>query len=205
MSDGLSVLDLDGNLLHDGGAIEAVAGLLPLLALELVESDRGTGDGKFRLGFVFPGALQRGETLEDTFQGALGGSFVAVEKSEFVKGFGRPESGIGLRRVERGFHGIESALPAPEKPAAEGGVFDQVARVRGFGGILVQEVVEQRVEIFLALAGNNQLSEVPPCTVALRLDISLPAAVTGPVCGWSLAIRARVWCIGGVCEPDLGL
>ena len=72
------------------------------------------------------------------FKRALGGSFVAVEKSEFVKGFGRPESGIGLRSVERGFDGVESALPAPEKPAGEGGVFDQVACVRGFGGILFE-------------------------------------------------------------------
>jgi hypothetical protein len=60
LSEGLSVFDLDGNFLHDGGATEAVAGLLPLLALELVESDSGAGDGEFRLGFLFPGAPESG-------------------------------------------------------------------------------------------------------------------------------------------------
>jgi hypothetical protein len=29
--------------------------------------------------------------------------------------------------------------------------------------------------------------------VALRLEVSLPAAVTGPVCEWTFAICARVW------------
>jgi len=106
LGDGLAVLDLDGNLLHDGGAIEAVAGLLPLLALELVEGASGAGDGQFRLGFLFPGALATGEILKDAFQGALGGGFVAVEEREFVEGFGRPESGIGLGSVERGFDGV---------------------------------------------------------------------------------------------------
>jgi hypothetical protein len=59
-----------------------------------------------------------------------------------VKVIGRPFLGRALRGVERGFDRIVSALPAPEKPAAESGVFDKVARLGGFGGVFLEQVIE---------------------------------------------------------------
>jgi hypothetical protein len=41
---------------------------------------------------------------------------------------------------------------------------------------------------------------LPPCVSALQLEISLPASVTGPVCGWSFPIRAGVWRMRGAGE-----
>ena len=73
-----------------------------------------------------------------------------------MEGFGRPGGGIGLLGVESGFDGVESALAPPEEPASEGGIFDEVARAGSFGRILFEQVIQQRVEIFLALTGDNQ-------------------------------------------------
>ena len=50
-------------------------------------------------------------------------------------GFGRPILGRGLRGVERGFDRVKGALPAPQEPAGERGVFDEVARVGSFGRV----------------------------------------------------------------------
>ena len=55
-------------------------------------------------------------------------------------GFGRPFFGGGLRGVERGFYGVVGALSAPEKPAGEHGVFDEVARVGSFGRIFFEQM-----------------------------------------------------------------
>ena len=71
-------------------------------------------------------------------------------------GFGRPFFGSGLRRVELGFYGVVGALSAPEEPAGERGVFDEIARVGSFGRIFFDEIVEESVEIFLALARYDQ-------------------------------------------------
>ena len=76
-----AVLRTDDNLLDDGGAVEAIAGGFPLFALELVESDGSAGDGELGLGLLFFGAMERGEILENAFQGSLGGGFVAIEES----------------------------------------------------------------------------------------------------------------------------
>ncbi len=138
LSNRFAAADADHDFLDQRGAIEALAGFLPLFAFELIESDCRAGHGELRLGLLLPGALQGSEILEDAFERVLGSGLVAVEESQLVEGFRRPILGIGLRGVEGGFDGIEGALPAPEKPAGEGGVFDQVARVRGFGGILFQ-------------------------------------------------------------------
>ena len=104
--DGFTAVDANDDLLDESGAIEALAGFLPLLTVMLLESGGGAGDGEFRLHLLFSAALEAVEVLQNVFQGALGGSFVAVEESEFVEGFGRPESGIGLGSVERGFDGV---------------------------------------------------------------------------------------------------
>ena len=154
--DGLAVADANEDLLDESGAIEALAGFLPLLAVMLLKSGGGAGDSEFGLHLLFPGALESVEVLEDACQGALGGGFVAVEESEFMEGFGRPGGGIGLRGVESGFDRVESALAAPEEPAGERGVFDKIARVGSFGRILFEHFFQQCVEIFLALAGNDE-------------------------------------------------
>ena len=57
-------------------------------------------------------------------------------------GVGRPLFGSGLRGVERGFYGVVGALPAPEEPAGQRGVFDKVARVGSFGRIRLEQIVE---------------------------------------------------------------
>ena len=71
-------------------------------------------------------------------------------------GFGRPFFGSGLRGVERGFYGAVGSLPAPKKPASERGVVDEIARVGSFGRIFFEQIVEECVEIFLALARYDQ-------------------------------------------------
>ena len=107
------------------------------------------------MNLLFLGALERGETLEGASVGALGGCFVAVEEGEFVEGFGWPLRGIGLRGVERGFDGVKGALTAPEELAGERQVFNEIARFGSFGGVLLEQVVQERIKIFLALAGND--------------------------------------------------
>ena len=138
MGDGLASADADEDLLDGGGAIELVTGGFPLFARELIERDGRAGDGEFGLGFLFFGALERSEIPEDALEGALGGGFVTVEESELVIRLGRPLRGIGLCGIERGFDRAVSALPAPEKPAVERGVFDEIARIGSFGRIFVE-------------------------------------------------------------------
>ena len=128
--------------MKEGGAIEAHAGGFPLLALEFVESDGSACDGQFGLGFLFFGTAERGEIPEHALERSLGGGFVAIEESELVVVVGRPFFRSGLRGVERGFYGVVGALPAPEKPAGERGVFDEVARVGSFGRIFFEQIVE---------------------------------------------------------------
>ena len=147
----------DKNSLEERGAIEAGAGGFPLLALDVVESDGGARDGEFGLGFLFFGAAERGEIPEHALEGSLSGGFVAVEESELVVIVGRPFFGSGLRGIARGFDGVVGALSAPEKPAGERGVFDEIARVGSFGRIFSEQIVEESVEIFAALARYDQL------------------------------------------------
>ena len=78
--DGGAVLQADDNSLDDGGAVEAMAGGFPLLALEFVESDGSARDGEFGLSFLLFGAMERGEILQNAIQGSLGGGFIAIEE-----------------------------------------------------------------------------------------------------------------------------
>ena len=134
--DGFAAADANEDLLDEGGAIKAMAGFLPLLAVMLLESGGGASGSELRLNMLFLGALERGETLEGASVGALGGGFIAVEESEFVEGFGRPLRRISLRGVECGFDEIESALATPEEPAGESEVFDEIARFGSFRRVL---------------------------------------------------------------------
>ena len=69
---------------------------------------------------------------------------------------GRPLRGISLRGIESGFDRVEGALPAPEEPAGERQVFDKVARFGRFGRVFFEQVVQERIEVFLARAGDDQ-------------------------------------------------
>ena len=59
-----------------------------------------------------------------------------------MKGVGWPLLGRGLHGVERGFDRVISALPAPEEPAGERGVFDEMVRVGSFRGVFCEQIVE---------------------------------------------------------------
>ena len=62
----------DENFLDDGGALEAMAGSFPLFTVELIESDGCARDGELGLGLLLFGAMERGEILQNAFQGSLG-------------------------------------------------------------------------------------------------------------------------------------
>jgi hypothetical protein len=119
------------------------------------------------LGFFFPQgnvvallpkakAAEGVEVLESAFECTLGGGLIAIEESELVIGFRGPEIYGRLGKIERGLDSVVSALLAPEEPAGESGVFDQAARLHGRGRVFFEQIAEQRVEIFTALAGDDE-------------------------------------------------
>ncbi|HEY3940102.1 MAG TPA: hypothetical protein VGL97_21930 [Bryobacteraceae bacterium] len=108
------------------------------------------------------------EIGERPFQRALGGSAVAFGEREPVMRFRRPLGRIGHGFVDCTFDRIIGTLLAPEKPAGERGVLYQRASARGGGRKFCEQIIEQGVEVFTALTGDDQFfgSAAVRCGVA---------------------------------------